>query len=633
MKSILLISFSFLCIVFAAKGDFKLAQMIDTAILEAKQNIETCYKNRDGSFPYVLLHDCFDGGEFNYPQFAVAEAESWYQVLSSGKLNVGISSENGMKSISMEIMKAIAAQIQNNYKTSVQANFMMFGSETEVISALTNTTIHVAAPSFTISSIANSGRIRLNEFRQSCSTGAMQMGFYTFDETLGSVDEIITKSLKEGLKILVSCLDEGLLLQNLYGISYQIAPPAYDINSLETDKEAIAMFSTKVYTLRTDSSLQYVSHPYLIPIKTVTRQEAPFDLINTTPKSHYEGNLQLRSQIDFELSRIQTSVAQKSFLPNEAVLFTGDCAPASLAKSTNPIGTYGSILGTKKITIGYPLLQMSPILDTTQFSDESKNQILSYERSLVQSIDKSITIEAKIFSSFESLFSALDDGEIDVTSAALPLGLSSPSGIPLRYIYDYSCSAISWSLLFIVDKQIYTTVGTFEDIIELMMATSPKPKIVTSSSLVATVLIGSFGSDYITFNSDPHVALSLLDSSAYIAFVPDPPSNFPSNIDMTRYTLITSPLAVPLGMFFRRDKFATKGLDSDGSHDKELVIVFSVLFSGLFIFAIILLIVILCCCGCLSLRCCCCCCYKTKNKNYDKFEDDEKDYAPPSIAF
>ena len=170
--------------------------------------------------------------------------------------------------------------------------------------------------------------------------------------------------------------------------------------------------------VRKEKKFYVVESNYILPIRAVFRQEADYVVSTLGSLEEYNsGNRELRSLFDSAISTMQERGVTFNSHYSEYTHVLSDCAPSVLKAETGS-GVFKSIKRNGKIVLGYFETHAAPLIDTDYLLEPSKSQIIPKETAFVNYIANvtkvgSLLIERKKYDSLESLFKALDNGEID----------------------------------------------------------------------------------------------------------------------------------------------------------------------------------------------------------------------------
>eukprot|EP01107_Rhizomastix_libera_P002436 TRINITY_DN1418_c0_g1_i1.p1 TRINITY_DN1418_c0_g1~~TRINITY_DN1418_c0_g1_i1.p1 ORF type:complete len:682 (+),score=173.41 TRINITY_DN1418_c0_g1_i1:2-2047(+) len=666
----------------ALQGDNDFAQAIDVSFLASRSEFSTMLSERN--FTASLTQDCIDSSfasskgqmaSFAYPKLSDSSSNTLRKIYDSKVMKVGITVYNSFIDIMTKGMEKVAYKIGEFYLGGaiglpVKAEYYYYSDEYVMINDLLSGKLDILAPTMN-RVLTFGGHMRLERIKETCSLFSMQMNFYTIDATLNSIDEIIQHAISRGEYILVQTYEQGLLLQTLFGVKTDVRD-GLNPSMLTGNATVAAMLSFNDYKYQT--SLPLRSSQFIVPIKAFVRQElnyVPIENSNEPERSMYLGNNYLRDFLDYEIgSVIQSEKFLINSKPTSEYIVNADCAPATLGVPSSLEGVSSDVIKTGKIVIGYYPIHASPMLDTDTLNDRNfldTNYICKLENTVINNFysryGKLADIQRVIFSSYDEMLTALDTGVISASTAMTYLGSSVDNGsYPLRWKYDFSCSAASWSLSFYLKQDVYAQVANFSDFKNLVATKlasyyskkTALPKILVTDTITLSLLVPTFGdvtyniTEVVKTSSEAWTKLFSIETQQvqYIAFVPPfPPQSIPSGVSK-----LPSPIFVNTGMAFRKNRrYLVSGYSGpDPEYPASLFGVISYLTNLKLAWYFILLIVLaaiallsLVVLAIVSLVKC------IKRRKYRKLKEDDpdpssmkeldskkgQDYTPPSISF
>eukprot|EP01107_Rhizomastix_libera_P014119 TRINITY_DN4231_c0_g1_i3.p1 TRINITY_DN4231_c0_g1~~TRINITY_DN4231_c0_g1_i3.p1 ORF type:complete len:644 (+),score=136.54 TRINITY_DN4231_c0_g1_i3:23-1954(+) len=491
------------CRATTSTGEDELSQAIDCAIFSSLSDIRRVLQ---GSHALPLKHpqDCFSSSKIaTFPD--VTEGGTLHNIVERSKvLKFTTTSDECFDDRFQGIGRLIADQLSRAYSTSVSVRYVLpqrlappivlrDGSlaprklvPIDPFELLANGDVDMVIVGFCdFSSVRLDSKV--DHFRRSCSLDALDLTFLSTKEQ--NIPDIYTlrKMMKffPQAKVITNSQWEARAVNNLLAME---ADPIGDTDFTLLREKSTTYAATLASTLLTPEERRYhnVHHiPSGVKIPTVIYTRNENRKVNEKISWYHSGNNELRDHFNtlIRIEQLRNTATGYGHLGEFA--FLGNCLEGDSEKAESPTqlsslsGTMKKIADTGEIAIGYVPSHASPLVvaelpngkaTNGLFFDDKGNLvsalgtegtvsgiIAEIEKDLVEGLTINlklqnwIKIKRKVFKSVSDLFDALEKGEIDVTTASLPLS-TTYQGKPARWTFRRSCSLLSYDLVMHVKR-------------------------------------------------------------------------------------------------------------------------------------------------------------------------------------
>eukprot|EP01105_Mastigella_eilhardi_P026604 TRINITY_DN7775_c0_g1_i1.p1 TRINITY_DN7775_c0_g1~~TRINITY_DN7775_c0_g1_i1.p1 ORF type:complete len:1157 (+),score=303.07 TRINITY_DN7775_c0_g1_i1:133-3603(+) len=549
----------------AEMGDEQLAQAFEAAYVELAQS-STVLTDWFTANSQTAFQSCFvNTTYYAYPTKEAAKGVL-QQVLNSGTLKVATYSK---KQATVVPFSYLTTQFSTHYGVAITVAETACDTEDACFRLLDNRDVDVIDSSFGVGGSADSHIRRLYWRPLSCAMGVetLLLGS-TSSSGISSAASLNTVSedkvlLSETADICAfTDYQQQLLSFAFSGLNVRLLSSESDCTSLVlSDPDVLA-------TVLSEDTSRLVTYKYkmVVPLAPFFRRETQekFKVNRGAVLQSYEtGNEELAQMYDAAyIEQFTSGYVDKLFdhfsIDHDVI---GDCLLQNKVYSYKyleaSVGTLNRIKTDKKVTIGVVKADNMPLLSTV--GGTPKGIIVSLEKTIFNWIATqfsmySMNVTYKIYDSQDEVFDALDNGEIDVTSA---LFFTGGFGMGYRRNLEYrpSCTIMSQPSVGIVRTS--SGINNLEGL-SIPFIFPPAKKVGVQSPQMVDYFkqlhIGFQQYAEFTVNSNIDALFSLLrtDSSTWVVF-PDPPFT----LDTTKYpdfTTITLGQSIPNAAFFRQDK-------------------------------------------------------------------------------
>jgi len=546
------------------KGDDQWANFIEQALTKSRNEIYDTFN--DINLPLVKTISCIIERNQDEPALVFDDDSVIGKIIERGYFIVGaLKGRDHRKDFKYLLQKIIDYFSFFGYRIEYSVQKYESGQDLEI--AMKTGEIDLIHPDFYINEFTQKRKTIL---RPICTGFGLEFAYYVKEKEQGAgspyknMKQLMEETFNTQKNIIVFNKDIRDILLRLYPFGrdyFTINDNPDESLDLLNSKYVSAVFVLQSFNPKrlTKNSVSILKNYFVYPLELYTRLESPYINVESNEKfdDYQKGNTLLRNILDYVLFTYQKSNSHFSFTESARTATFGDCLGSvpTLPKKIKKKGVIGRIIETKEIRVGY-VMGNSELLNV-----ESLNGIVTvsgpyvkFEKKifkLLGSILKidDLRVEPVAFKSSELLFSALDEGVIDVTSASMIEG-ASRDGSDLRYGYQFTCSTGAWPLSVVVKRDSnIASIKTFADLKSYLSST--KSKIVCRNSAMASLIaydIDLFYKSKIQIVSSDEEGLSLLNDDSFLAYVPEFVSTVPSD-----YKIIHTSEYVPTTFFLRRD--------------------------------------------------------------------------------
>ena len=324
---------------------------------------------------------------------------------------------------------------------------------------------------------------------------------------------------------------------------------------------------------------------FVMPLAMYARVENRYIMMphDHEMKVQYKGNSELRSVLDYIISKYQNANTHFSFSADDRSSTMGDCM-ANRPQKPRTIklnGVLQQIKGEKRVRVGYIQGKTTLLKVVASEVPDVSGPLYNFEKEIFSALAKylqvsKIDIVPVVYKTAEDLFHGLDKGDIDVTSASMLEG-GAVNGAERRWRYEYTCSTGAWPLTIVTPKKKNNieTAKTLKDLkVYVVKTTNPKFAVANSAmcDLVASAL--DLDTKCTTVASNDEGFKLIHEEPDYVAYIPEYLINVDEDLDLR---LFHTDQYVSTTMFLRKDR----KLSPAESKASKAIFVFTVLLSML----------------------------------------------------
>eukprot|EP01105_Mastigella_eilhardi_P011680 TRINITY_DN2685_c0_g1_i18.p1 TRINITY_DN2685_c0_g1~~TRINITY_DN2685_c0_g1_i18.p1 ORF type:complete len:1121 (-),score=225.46 TRINITY_DN2685_c0_g1_i18:300-3626(-) len=567
-------------------GDEELALAYEAALISMYEDgtVQKIMTDND-VLGYVELSDCArEAAVYEYPNasaggtlanvlargYAVIGARANFTSTGWSLYSTTTTPSGAAPDVEQEVVRRIGLHYGVNLTVKYNLNFM---STDTVMSALDAATIDVSACNYGIGTFSGTVR-RACTYRYSCATMAehvymvstVSSGIASGDNLLASIDDANGQGQA---KIGAVGTTTFQAIQQIFdnAVVVQFLSDTQALAALRSDPSFLAVAAFK-YATASEVDLSWYSLEFILPRTAFFRKEnlPKYKVANVSACATWETGNQALSQV-YNAALVwmeKLGIHDDTFLRYNITLANcGDCVAKEGAYTlpTTVEGTLKKVISTHTLTIGLARWESLPFIDNTGevpigALPEVERYIATWLSRQYSSFDP-IQVVYSTYNTSAQIFDALEDGNIDVTSAFMSVGGSYHSMartqqfIPSCFTTSVPATFFTVASLQITSQENLTHYLSTHNGLYLGAVGTGNVQVLqmTYGNLVAGVkdFLGA-SEAFAQLVVDPSMVAILLD------WMPGPPADYVGRVNQGMLNFVT-----PNCAFFRKDKVAACG--------------------------------------------------------------------------